>query len=183
MPELRRGPSSETYGILGRIRKDRWDAAFNRQEFFLASGLLNKAIEAYLNGFDADWRDAYPGINALTLIEIKDPQDPRREKLIPVVTYAVERRMAAGKPDYWDHVARMELAVLTKDQITAIDALTNALAAAREIWELESTARNLGFIRRARLMRNEVVSWANQAEGVLLERANNWAAKGKRTPP
>ena len=28
---------------------------------------LGRAIEAYLDGFEADWRDAYPGINAVTL--------------------------------------------------------------------------------------------------------------------
>src|SRR6266568_7606812 len=111
-----RGPSSETYGILGRVYKDRWEAAQKQGDKFLAQGLLDKAINAYLRGFEADWRDAYPGINAVTLMELRDPPDPRREKLFPVVTYAVEQKIAKGKPDYWDHATLLELAVLAKDQ-------------------------------------------------------------------
>jgi hypothetical protein len=82
----KRGPSSETYGILGRVYKDRWDEALAGRRAALARGLLRKAIDAYLKGFEADWRDAYPGVNAVTLIEIADPPDPRRERLIPVVS-------------------------------------------------------------------------------------------------
>ena len=53
----RRGPSSETYGILGRVYKDRWEAASKRGDDFEARSLLNKAIPPYLRGFKADWRD------------------------------------------------------------------------------------------------------------------------------
>ena len=42
-----RGPSSETYGLLGRVYKDRWDAATKQGEKFLARGMLDKAIDAY----------------------------------------------------------------------------------------------------------------------------------------
>ncbi|MGC1933139.1 MAG: TRAFs-binding domain-containing protein [Candidatus Nitrosopolaris sp.] len=75
----KRGASSETYGILGRVYKDSWENALNQNEHFLALGLLSKAIETYLRGFEADWRDFYPGINAATLMEIKEPPDPRRK--------------------------------------------------------------------------------------------------------
>jgi hypothetical protein len=44
----KRGPSSETYGILGRVYKDRWVAAQKAGDEFLATGLLEKAIENYL---------------------------------------------------------------------------------------------------------------------------------------
>lgn len=43
----KRGPSSETYGILGRVYKDRWEAAANNGYTMLAKGLLKKAIDAY----------------------------------------------------------------------------------------------------------------------------------------
>ena len=72
-----------------------------------------------MRGFEADWRDAYPGINAVTLMELCDPPDPRQQQLLPVVAYAVERRIAAGKPDYWDHATRLELAVLARDEAKA----------------------------------------------------------------
>ena len=167
----RRGPSSETYGILGRVYKDRCEAALNRGDNFLAQELLEKAIDAYLRGFEADWRDAYPGINAVTLMELKEPPDPRRQKLIPVVAYAVERRIAMGKPDYWDHATRLELAVLAKDEQGAVAALADAVAAVRESWEPETTARNLRLIREARERRNKPAPWANEIEQALLRRA------------
>jgi len=166
-----RGPSSETYGILGRVYKDRWEAALKAGEKALARGLLDKAIDAYLKGFEADWRDAYPGVNAVTLMEMKDPPDPRRERLIPVVTYAVERRIASGKPDYWDHATLLELAVLAKDQQKAESSLSDALAAVRESWEPETTARNLRLIREARERRNERIEWAEEIESELARRS------------
>jgi hypothetical protein len=139
--------------------------------FVRPKSLLDKAIEAYLRGFEADWRDAYLGINAVTLMELKEPPDPRREQLIPVVSYAVERRIAAGKPDYWDYATRLELAVLGKDESKATAALSDALAAVRETWEPETTARNLRLIREARARRGDVLPWAQQIEEDLDRRA------------
>ncbi|HEX8707468.1 MAG TPA: TRAFs-binding domain-containing protein [Pyrinomonadaceae bacterium] len=167
----RRGPSSETYGILGRVFKDRWRAALRDGEDFLARGLLDKAIGAYLRGFEADWRDTYPGVNAVTLMEVKDVPDPRRLQLIPVVAYAIERRIAAGNADYWDYATRLELAVLASDEERAFSALGDALAAVREAWEPETTAGNLQLIRQAREKRQELFPWMKQVEDELVKRA------------
>jgi hypothetical protein len=163
-----RGPGSETYGILGRVYKDRYEAAQSAGETLRAEGLLRKAIATYLAGFEADWRDAYPGINAVTLMELANPPDPRRDQLIPVVRYAVERRIAAGKPDYWDHATRLELAVLARDQASAAVALADALASLREGWEAETTARNLRMIREVREGRGDGVAWQGEIERTLL---------------
>ena len=165
----RRGSGSETYGILGRIYKDRWETAQNAGQTILANGLIQKAIEAYLRGFETDWRDAYPGINAVTLMELQDPPDDRRHKIIPVVTYAVERRIATGKPDYWDHATLLELAVLGRDETTANKALVCAAAVVREIWEPETTARNLRLIRKARERRKEDLPWIIRIENALAQ--------------
>jgi tetratricopeptide (TPR) repeat protein len=168
----KRGPSSETYGILGRVYKDRWETATKTGDTFLAEGFLENAIDAYLKGFEADWRDAYPGINAVTLMELTDPPDARRENLLPVVAYAVERRIAAGKPDYWDHATQLELAVLAKNAPAAKKALTKALAAIREVWEPETTARNLQLISEARKRRGELTEWQQDIEAALMRQAN-----------
>lgn len=164
----RRGTSSETYGILGRVYKDRWEAATKAGDDMLARGLLEKAIGAYLKGFETDWRDAYPGINAVTLMELRQPPDPRREKLLPVVSYAVERRIAQGHPDYWDYATRLELAVLARDQEAALDALAAALAHVREPWEPETTARNLRLIHEARKMNGNAAGWEKGIEERLV---------------
>jgi hypothetical protein len=164
----RRGPSSETFGILGRVYKDRWEAAVRSNQSVLARGLLTKAITAYLRGFEADWRDAYPGVNAVTLMTLQELPDPRREKLLPVVAYAVERRIAGGKPDYWDFATRLELAILGQDQNAAEAAIGDALAARREIWEGETTARNLRLIREARERRGTSAPWMQPLEDALV---------------
>jgi tetratricopeptide (TPR) repeat protein len=168
----KRGPSSETYGLLGRVYKDRWEAAAKAGKSMQARGVLDKAIDAYLKGFEADWRDAYPGINAVTLMELKEPPDPRRLEILPVVSYAVERKIAAGKPDYWDYATRLELAVLGKNEEKAGQALGDALAAVREVWEPETTLRNLRLIREARERRGEDVPWEQEVEEELKQAAS-----------
>jgi tetratricopeptide (TPR) repeat protein len=167
----RRGPSPETYGLLGRVYKDRWDGARARGDERAARGLLERAIGAYTSGFEADWRDAYPGVNAVTLMEVREPPDERRTQLLPLVRYAVDRKVAAGRPDYWDHATRLELAVLAGDAPAADRALDAALAAEPAPWEAETTARNLRLIREARARRGTAPPWARAAEDELQRRA------------
>ncbi len=167
-----RGPSSETYGILGRVYKDRWQAAKEAGQTFLAAGLLDQAIDAYTRGFEADWRDAYPGVNAVTLMDVRGADDPDEARMLPVVRYAVEQRVAHGVPDYWDFATLLELAVLANDQRAARDALSKALARVREVWEPETTARNLALIRAARAERGEDVAWIAEIEQGLVDNAN-----------
>ncbi len=138
----------------------------------LAKGFLEKAIDAYLKGFEADFRDAYPGINAVTLMELQEPPDVRREKVLPVVQYAVERRVAKGKPDYWDYATLLELAVLAKNEEQAMDYTAKALSEVREVWEPETTMRNLRLIREAREKRNENTNWIKEIEDALANPAN-----------
>ena len=163
-----RGASSETCGILGRVYKDSWEAAVRTGNTALARGLLDKAINAYTRGFEADWRDAYPGINAVTLMELKDPPDPRRLELLPVVRYAVERRIAQGRPDYWDHATLLELAVIGGNRQDAEVRFADALAAMREAWEGETTARNLRLIREARETCGMSLDWTKEIESALI---------------
>lgn len=153
----RYGPSSETYGILGRVYKDRWEAKAKEksESAFAVRGALQKAIDAYLHGFEADWRDAYPGVNAVTLMELREPPDQRQAEILPVVRYAVTRKVAAGQPDYWDFATLLELAILARDEERATSAAQSALANVREKWEPETTLRNLRLIDEARTKRGE----------------------------
>jgi MAP3K TRAFs-binding domain len=167
-----RGPSSETLGILGRVYKDSWDDARKGGDDVLAQGYLQKAIDCYLAGFEADWRDAYPGVNAVTLMEIQDPPDDRRTELLPVVRYAVQRKIAKGKPDYWDYATLLELAVLGGDEKEARRILPQASVRVRERWEPETTARNLRLVRESRERQGTQPAWASDIEQALLKRAN-----------
>ncbi|MGE5261618.1 MAG: TRAFs-binding domain-containing protein [Actinomycetota bacterium] len=162
------GPSSETNALLGRIYKDRWDLA-KKEGLPEARALLKNAIDAYLAGFEADWRDAYPGINAVTLMEMMPKPDPRQTEILPVVRYSASRK-AARVPDYWDHATLLELAVLARDEDDAEEQLGEALAIARASWELETTARNLRLIREMREGRGEDAGWIKRLEDTLKER-------------
>ena len=168
----KKGPSSETYGILGRVYKDRWEKVYNKEEeetaeddeFHPSDAYLDQAIDAYLKGFESDSRDTYPGINAVTLMEIKREPDPRRIDLIPVVKFSVQRKIAKGYPDYWDYATLLELAILAKDKEASFNFLAKALTHLREKWEGETTLRNLRTIREGRERRNENLSWTKKIE-------------------
>jgi hypothetical protein len=164
------GPSSETNGLLGRIYKDRWNKAkeAGRPE---ARSLLRRAIDTYLQGFEADWRDSYPGVNALTLMEMQDKPDPRKARILPVVYYSVERKVAVNA-DYWDYATLLELAVLGDDHDAADENLSEVTSYARHAWEVESTKRNLGLVRDAREARSEDAAWIKQIEDELQRAAD-----------
>jgi MAP3K TRAFs-binding domain len=164
------GASSETNGLLGRIYKDRWGKAqeAGRPE---ARSLLRRAIDTYLQGFEADWRDAYPGVNALTLMEQLDKPDPRKDKILPVVYYSVTRK-AAVNADYWDYATLLELSVLGNDRDAADENLSEVTGYARHAWEVQSTKRNLGLIRKVREARNEDAAWIEAIESELQRAAD-----------
>ena len=164
-----RGSSSETLGILGRVYKDRWESAKIQGAKTLAEGLLRKVVQTYQRGFEADWRDAYPGVNALTFLRILDPKSEDYSTLRPMVGYAVERKIATGVPDYWDHATRLELAVLDGNKDAAKMALGDALGAQREPWEPETTLKNLRMIREACGESDQSTSWILEIEAELEE--------------
>ena len=153
------GDSSETWGLLGRIYKDRWNSAADREG---SRRLLDQAIHAYVRGFETDWRDPYPGVNAVTLMTLREPPDPRLEELLPVVLYAVKRRLATSSSDYWDAATLLELYVLSQNKDEARKILPRVLAEAREAWQSQSTARNLQLIATAFERRKLDVGWVTE---------------------
>jgi hypothetical protein len=82
----------------------------------------------------------------------------------------VKRRIAAGQPDYWDYATLLELAVLIKNEQEAMDALADALSKVREVWEPETTLRNLSLIREAREKRKEPLPWMKKIEVALQDK-------------
>lgn len=157
------GPSSETLGLIGRIHKDQWKEALEADDAIAASGHLDQAIDAYRRGFIADQRDAYPGINLLTLLDIQGDTASIAEKdrLLPVVRFAVEQRLSGTTPDYWDHATLLELAVLENEPKKAMRVLAKTITGIREKWEPETTANNLKMIERSRASRAADTSWLN----------------------
>jgi hypothetical protein len=160
-----RGANPETCGLMGRIYEDKRDEALGRGDAVTAAGLLRKAITTYQRGFEADWRDAYPGINALTLLEIegKPKSLAERDRLLPVVRFSAEARLRGGATtNYWDHATLLELAVVASDQEAAGERLADALAAEHEPWMPKTTANNLKKFCEARATRGEAVNWIEE---------------------
>jgi tetratricopeptide (TPR) repeat protein len=159
------GPSSETNGLLGRVYKDRWEIA-KKDKRPEARNFLRRAIESYLTGFQADWRDAYPGINAVTLMEMQDKPDPMQGEILPVVKYAASQK-AKRSADYWDYATLLELAVIGRDLDDAENQLGDVLAMVTEPWQLDTTERNLRLIRELRTGRGEDAAWVAGLEQAL----------------
>ena len=112
--------------------------------------LLDKAIEAYLAGFAADWRDHYPGINAVQLMHLRDPADTRIAEMLPVVRYSARQKALRHHADFWDHATLLELAVIDENADDAWTAVTHAIYARPVPWQARSTLDTLVRLRQAR---------------------------------
>lgn len=140
------GPNPETNGILGRVYKDLADA--NASNKILSGGYTRKSIESYLAGYEADIRDSYPGINAVTLMALIN--DNRYLQYISAVKLAVTLKLKTKTPDYWDYATLLELAVLQEDSAEATVQLYKALGEKIERpWMTDSTINNLNKIKGA----------------------------------
>jgi tetratricopeptide (TPR) repeat protein len=178
--EEERGANSETCSLIGRVYKDWWLEA-SREGRPESEDLLRNAIEAYLRGFEADWRDAYPGINAATLLDVRGDQGSlaRKDEILPVVRFAIKQRMRSGAADYWDRATLLELAVLDDDERAAEAALGGALRRVRERWEPETTAENLELMRTARAKRGAGQEWVGAIVAKLREEAKRTTGKAQ----
>ena len=106
--------------------KDSWQDTLKAGKNLLANSYLDRAIECYVAGFNADIRDAYPGINALTLLDCANRQDVKNE-LLPVVKYAVCQKLKDKNPDYWDYATLLEISVIEGNKEDASKYLGQAL--------------------------------------------------------
>jgi MAP3K TRAFs-binding domain len=164
------GPSSETYGRLGRVYKDMWEVAKSKGSDLEAKGLLKRAIATYVAGFQEDWRDTFPGINAVTLMELESPPSKLQAELLPVVSFSAKQRLRKSQnEDYWGHATVLELAVLSRHVEEAEEAAANALAVMRAAWEVQTTVRNLQLVRKARHGRGEDCAWIERIEDELMK--------------
>jgi tetratricopeptide (TPR) repeat protein len=169
------GASPETNGILGRMYKDRYNAALAVGDAAMARGCLKRTIDCYMAGFEADWRDAYPGVNAVTLMELAATPDPRQAAILPVVRYSASRK-AAASADYWDHATLLELDVLAGDEESAQSHLADALPlVGDEIFRPRTTADNLRMIRQNRERRGLECKWIEEIENQLYGLAGSMA--------
>lgn len=146
------GPDPETLGILGRIHKDRYREAKEKGSI-IALAALDESISTYVEGFNSDPRDYYPGINAITLLIEKGDKEAlkKAEQLAPLVSFAVARRGGVSSNNYWDLATVLELNCISSDWVSAVNVLPKVLDKAKESWMLKSTLDNLTILKQARI--------------------------------
>lgn len=134
-----------------------------------------------MRGFEADWREIYPGVNAVTLLEAQGDSDARslKDRLLPVVRFAAEQKLRVPRPTYWDHATLLELAVLGGDADTANQIMDDVLSAYSEPWQPRTTADNLHIIESIRIRRGENAIWIGQLIGQLLDAADGQSDTAK----
>jgi tetratricopeptide (TPR) repeat protein len=146
------GGSAETYGILGRIHKDRYRAAREAGDGLMAEGALDEAIAAYTRGFEIEPADYYPGVNAVNLLVQKGTDEAQLEadRLVPLVTFAAVRKGGGESSDYWTVATVLELALIGRDEGLARRVLPRLVSVKSEPWMLETTADNLEMVMNLR---------------------------------
>jgi exonuclease VII small subunit len=110
--EKRHGNTAERLDLLGSAAKARVENAVHRREQ-PARDALERSIQAYREGIEADPGNPYPGINAIALLRLRgqrwgggQPDLDAAHALLPIVRFAATR----GKPCARDVWARLTLA-------------------------------------------------------------------------
>jgi hypothetical protein len=151
--------SSETYGILGRVYKDEFEEAESEKDELRAQSALEKAIEIYRLGFEADWRDYYPGVNLVNLLTVAGDQ-AEVKRIMPVVEFSSLQKVKrqGSRVEYWDYATLLELEVIKQNvnqaKLYLIKALTCNIESA---WMFDTTIKNVELLRKSRSKRQEPV--------------------------
>jgi hypothetical protein len=86
------------------------------------------------------------------------------DEVLPVVTYAVKRKLAGAHGDYWDAATLLELQVLQRDEEAAQETLSRVFREGQVAWQTQSTARNLRLIRERWEQQSEAATWLRGIE-------------------
>ena len=167
----RTGGDAESFGILGRIYKDRYLATEEQED-------LDSAIEFYKLGFEKQPNDYYPGVNVVTLLLQRKDETAKHqlEAILPRVREAVSNKMREGLVGYWELATALHLACVAREWEEAIALAHQAIEQSPSSWMLETTMRDLGILQRHmdghdRSRLNEILGILRQ-ERLDEERAN-----------
>lgn len=139
------GGDSESFGILGRIYKDRYDQAKERGDSAEASSNFEKALQSYRSGFEKNPRDYYPGINVVNLL-IQRGDDAARAELdafVPRVRTAVQEKLEGDRVGFWDLATDLQLATVAHDWTRAQERAKSMMAQSPADWMIETTLRDI----------------------------------------
>jgi tetratricopeptide (TPR) repeat protein len=139
------GGDGETFGILGRIFKDRYERAKLEDDSAAAAENLARALQHYRAGFEKNPKDYYSGINVVNLLLQQDTDAARAElaDVVPRVRTAVREKREDGPLDFRELAADLQLAVVARDWAAAEEASLMVAAQAPSPWMIESSFRDL----------------------------------------
>jgi hypothetical protein len=144
------GGDAETFGVLGRIYKDRYEAARSNDDPAGAAENLDRALHYYRAGFDKNPKDIYTGFKSVTLM-LQHPDAARRGELatfLPRIRAAGQEKIDSGRHDAHDIAMSMQLAAVAGDWPEAESAARAFIAQAGPGWLIESARRELFDIGR-----------------------------------
>jgi tetratricopeptide (TPR) repeat protein len=154
---------AETRGLLGRLEKDAWVAAWRieghtpeqmREDAAYESELLRNAFAAYAEGFRKEPRNYYAGINALTLAYLHqhltgeewDEQELRAMEggIRWAVKCELDKLKDQPKETYWAKVTLADLELVAGAPASVEKAYKAAVAVAEDNWfALDSSQQQL----------------------------------------
>ncbi len=154
--------SAETYGLLGRVEKDKWisswrgeDKSLDEQKSLAKQNIasLDKAIQKYMDGFICDPSDYYTGINALTLKCLKayltgEDLQSSIDKLQGGVRWAVHSCLTNDPEDQWGLATDADFEVLFGTKETVQTKYDKATAYIEKDWfKLDSVRQQLIILK------------------------------------
>ncbi len=138
------GGDGETFGILGRIYKDRFAVTNDPAD-------MDHAIDCYRQGFEKEPSDYYPGVNLVNLLLVHggDAAQKELDTLVPRVRAALARRMDPERSDYWELATALHLAAIAGEWEESRSFAGRIAGARSEAWMLESTIKELQRLKSA----------------------------------
>jgi tetratricopeptide (TPR) repeat protein len=143
------GGDSESFGVLGRIYKDRYEQAKAQKDSVGTAANLDKALNCYREALAKNPRDYYSAINIVTLLLERDDNAARAElnTLLPLARAAVQEKLEAG-PDFWAVATDLQLAAIARDWPAVRLALGRVTALATSGWMLDTMLRDLRALKK-----------------------------------
>lgn len=170
------GGDAESYGILGRIYKDKYEISKESNDATNTLKFLDEAIDNYKLGFEKQPDDFYTGVNVVTLLIQRNDQASREELqiVLPRVRTSLKNKMADSIPDYWAYATAIELSCIAGEWAEAEQQAKFALSLNPSPWMVETTIRNLKMNEsnldiQSRILLTKLISSLQQNESMPQE--------------
>ena len=139
------GGDTETFGVLGRIYKDRFEAARAANDKAGAAKSLDRALTCYRAGFERNPKDIYTGFNVVSLLlQREDVSIPAElNAFLPRIRAAVKEKIDSGRPEVRDVSMNIQLAAVAGDWSEAEASAHGFARQAGSGWLIESARRDL----------------------------------------